>query len=200
MKKPRVENLLTAILKGIVEKIWYMFIYSISFKNIEVSTPFLLKKLTSISCRIFKYSTFRSEFLLKGPWHKIFNVCFFHQTTFPGSLIHRLKPFWIWLRIREDNWLSRLHSSVIDTVVKPTYCRIFSQIIWHTVFIWKSDSAAHRTAVSVTLLCKYDTAVTLGLTFKRLWLPLKGISMEKTYIGKLSCSITITFTQKIWGS
>jgi hypothetical protein len=33
------------------------------------------------------------------------------------------------------------------------------------------------------------TAVTLALTFKRLWLPLKGISIEKTYIGKFSYTI-----------
>jgi hypothetical protein len=46
------------------------------------------------------------------------------------------------------------------------------------------------------MLCKYDTAVTLDLIFERLWLPLKGISIEKTYIGKLSCTtgIPITFT------
>jgi hypothetical protein len=39
--------------------------------------------------------------------------------------------------------------------------------------------------------------VTLDLIFERLWLPLKGISIEKTYIGKLSCTITITLTQRI---
>jgi hypothetical protein len=47
-----------------------------------------------------------------------------------------------------------------------------------------------------------DNAVTLDFIFKRLWLPLKGISIEKTYIGKLPCTIptvSITFTQKIWG-
>jgi hypothetical protein len=41
--------------------------------------------------------------------------------------------------------------------------------------------------------------VTLDLIFERLWLPLKGISIEKTYIGILSCTIPITFTHKIWG-
>jgi hypothetical protein len=34
-----------------------------------------------------------------------------------------------------------------------------------------------------------DTAVTLDLIFERLWLPLKGITFEKTYIGKLSCNV-----------
>jgi hypothetical protein len=42
-----------------------------------------------------------------------------------------------------------------------------------------------------------DTAVTLDLIFEWLWLPLKGISIEKTYIGKLTYTISITFTQKI---
>jgi hypothetical protein len=31
-----------------------------------------------------------------------------------------------------------------------------------------------------------DTAVTLDLIFERMWLPLKGISIEKTHIGKLT--------------
>jgi hypothetical protein len=37
--------------------------------------------------------------------------------------------------------------------------------------------------------------VTLDLIFKRLWLTVKE-KIEKTYIGKLYCTITITFTQK----
>jgi hypothetical protein len=43
-----------------------------------------------------------------------------------------------------------------------------------------------------------DTAVTLDLIVEWLWLPLKGISIGKTFIGKLSCTIPITFTHKIW--
>jgi hypothetical protein len=39
----------------------------------------------------------------------------------------------------------------------------------------------------------------LDLIFEWLWLPLKGISIEKTYIGKLTYTISITFTHKIWG-
>jgi hypothetical protein len=44
-----------------------------------------------------------------------------------------------------------------------------------------------------------DTSVTLDLIFEWLWLPLQGISIEKTYIGNLTYTISITFTQKIWG-
>jgi hypothetical protein len=52
------------------------------------------------------------------------------------------------------------------------------------------------TAVSMKPLCKYDTAVTLDLIYERLW-PLKGVSIEKTYKGKLSCTIPITFTKNM---
>jgi hypothetical protein len=41
--------------------------------------------------------------------------------------------------------------------------------------------------------------VTLELIFEWPWLPLKGLSIEKTCIGKLSYTISITFTHKIWG-
>jgi hypothetical protein len=43
-----------------------------------------------------------------------------------------------------------------------------------------NDSAVTFTAESLTPLCKYDTAVTFDVIFARLWLSLKGISIEKT--------------------
>jgi hypothetical protein len=51
-------------------------------------------------------------------------------------------------------------------------------------------------ALSITPLCNHDTAVTSDLLFGRLWLPYLWISIEKTYIGKMSCTISITFTHK----
>jgi hypothetical protein len=54
---------------------------------------------------------------LKGTLTRDFRPVFFHQTTSSGSLIHRLKPFRIWLLIREDNRQSWLHSGVIETAV-----------------------------------------------------------------------------------
>jgi hypothetical protein len=42
-----------------------------------------------------------------------------------------------------------------------------------------------------------DTAGAGDLEIKRLWLPLKGISVKKNYIGKLYYPIAITVTQKI---
>jgi hypothetical protein len=82
------------------------------------------------------------------------------------------------------------------------FFQIFSWIIRHS-FIRKSDSAAHSAAVSMTLLCKYDTVVQIwhrcdfGPHIRAALA--KGIPIKKTYTGKLSCTITITFTQKIWG-
>jgi hypothetical protein len=40
---------------------------------------------------------------LKGQLHEIFDLWFFHQSTPPRALTHRLKPFRIWLRIRRAN-------------------------------------------------------------------------------------------------
>jgi hypothetical protein len=61
---------------------------------------------------------------LKGTLTRDFRPLFFHQTTSPGSLIHR---------IREDNrqsWLHTVHSGVIDIAVPQT-----SRILRHTVFL-----------------------------------------------------------------
>jgi hypothetical protein len=51
----------------------------------------------------------------------------------------------------------------------------------------------------LTPLVRYDTAGAGDLEFERLWLPLKGISIEKIYIGKLYYPIYITITQKYRG-
>jgi hypothetical protein len=40
---------------------------------------------------------------LKGQCYEIFDLWFFHQSTPPRALTHRLKPFHIWLHIRRDN-------------------------------------------------------------------------------------------------
>jgi hypothetical protein len=42
-----------------------------------------------------------------------------------------------------------------------------------------------------------DTAEAGDLEFERLWLPLKGISIKKNYIGKLYYPRAIKITQKI---
>jgi hypothetical protein len=71
----------------------------------------------------FTHSSFRNSplsscvkhMLLKGQCHEVFDLWFFHQTIPPGALIHGLKHFCIWLRIREVIRQSRCLSGVIDT-------------------------------------------------------------------------------------
>jgi hypothetical protein len=53
--------------------------------------------LLSHSATAVEYFTGESR-MIKGILTRDFRLLFFHQTTYPGSLIHRLKPFRIWLR------------------------------------------------------------------------------------------------------
>jgi hypothetical protein len=62
-----------------------------------------------------------------------------------------------------------------------------------------NDTADQWWAVSMTLLTKIDTADQGTSKFSVLWLLLKGIPVEKSYIGKFYYIISTTFTQKIWG-
>jgi hypothetical protein len=158
--------------------------------------------------------------LFKGTLTRDFRPLFFSSNRGPRPLIHGLKPFWTWLRICGVNRQIYLHSGVIDTAVQPTLSKTFTNDPKHYCFLcgnmirlhtaqrchWLHcdmhsgviDTAVTCKAVSMTPLCKYDTAVTLDLIFEWLWLPLKGISIEKKYIDKLTYTISITFTQSIW--
>jgi hypothetical protein len=55
------------------------------------------------------------------------------------------------------------------------------------------------TAMSMTPLCKYDTAVTLILIFEWLWLSLKKTSIEKNMHRQIDYTISITFTHTNMG-
>jgi hypothetical protein len=90
---------------------------------------------------------------------------FFHQTIPSGPLIHGLKPFPIWHRIREVIRQSPWHSGANDTAVAISYAD----------FVQKHKS----TVVSITPLSQYDTDVPGDIEIERLWLPLKGISIKK---------------------
>jgi hypothetical protein len=46
-------------------------------------------------------------------------------------------------------------------------------------------------------LVRYDNAGAEDKEFERLWLPLKGISIKKNYVGELYFPIAKTITQKI---
>jgi hypothetical protein len=115
-----------------------------------------------------------------------------------------LTPLWHVQRSHWHHW--DIHSGVIDTAVICTavsliplcnpifmndtkHCflcgnmiRLLTEQLWHA-----HDTAVTCTAESLTPLWKYDTAVTLDLIFEWLWLPLKGISIENSYIGKFTC-------------
>jgi hypothetical protein len=78
----------------------------------------------------------------------IFASGFLHQTTSPGRLIHRLNPFRIQLRIREENWQSWLHRDV--TACHGHCCATnFVEYLceWSEIllFVQKSDLAAQST-------------------------------------------------------
>jgi hypothetical protein len=62
-----------------------------------------------------------------------------------------------------------------------------------------NDTADLWWAVSMTSLTKIDTADPGTSMFSVLWLLLKAIPIEKSYIGKLYYTISTTFIQKIWG-
>jgi hypothetical protein len=132
-----------------------------------------------------------------------------------------MTPLWL---VQWNRWhRCDVHCGVIDTTVTCTAESLTplctsQRSNWHccaAMQIWKKfqrsrwlccdvhsgviATAVIGTAELLTPLCKYDTAMTFGIIFSRLWLPLKGISIEKTYIGQLSYTIPITFTHKKWG-
>jgi hypothetical protein len=61
----------------------------------------------------------QQAWILKGQCHEIFNHWFlFHQTIPPRALIHGLKPFCLWFRIRRENRNNSLQS--LDPAVSMT--------------------------------------------------------------------------------
>jgi hypothetical protein len=78
-----------------------------------------------------------------------------------------------------------MHSGINDTAKT---CTVLSMTpLWPVQWCqWHHCANMTPLWLWTSPLCKYDTALTLDLTFQRLWLPLKGISIEKTYTGKLS--------------
>jgi hypothetical protein len=86
-----------------------------------------------------------------------------------------------------------------DTAVQPTFFKISSRIIRHTVFnkeIWhRSDmhSGVNDTAVQIWHRCDF------GPHIRKAVATFKGNIYQKTYIDKMYCTLSITFTQKLWG-
>jgi hypothetical protein len=68
--------------------------------------------------------------------------------------------------------------------------------LWDCPIQWEQKCKLHmHSGINDTAVQIWDRS---GI-FQRLCLPLKGISIEKTYTGKLSYTISIAFTQKVWG-
>jgi hypothetical protein len=101
--------------------------------------------------------------LLKGQCHEIFNLWFFHQSTPPRALTHRLKPFCIWLRIRQENRHYSSFLGVNDTVetisaVSMTPLKPFHRCQWHR---WNRFSGVIDTAETLDLILIAVSAVSL---------------------------------------
>jgi hypothetical protein len=87
-----------------------------------------------------------------------------------------MTPLWHAHFAQRSHWLRcDVHSGVIDIAVQ--ICKFWKNI-------------AKPLTVQMWLCCDF---------WRNLWLPLKGLSIEKTYIGQLSYTIHITFTYKKWG-
>jgi hypothetical protein len=128
---------------------------------------------------------------LKGPWHEIFDLWFFSSNNSPSdrqvkaflnmaSNLQRkstkLVPHWReWHRCvlntslcmsQRCQWYHcASHISVNDTAVHPTLTKIFANDMKHwNLYRLHINNAVTWTAVPMTLLCKYDTAVTFLVT------------------------------------
>jgi hypothetical protein len=66
-----------------------------------------------------------------------------------------------------------MHSGVIDTSLTGT--------VESLTPLCRYANFEKISMESLTPLCEYDTSVTFEIICVRLWLPLKGISIEKTY-------------------
>jgi hypothetical protein len=133
-----------------------------------------------------------------------FRPLVFHQTIPSGPLIR------IWLRICEVILQSRWHNggtaeadkTVTMTPLWPTQglqlCKLGSKSQTHISVIGTAEAATAvsmkiavaDTAVSMTPMCHYDTAVPGGPKFERLWLSLKGIINKK----KLHTQIVLPYS------
>jgi hypothetical protein len=52
--------------------------------------------------KIYENIVISEPYFIKGLCYEIFHLKFFHQTTLSELLIHGLKPFRLWIRVRRD--------------------------------------------------------------------------------------------------
>jgi hypothetical protein len=130
---------------------------------------------------------------LKGPWHKIFNLCFLSSNNFPWVIDKQVKFF--------SNMAS--NSQRLSTTLVAQQCDITAVSLchWHrcaTKFFSNIliNHLTHCFCKEIWLGC---TRCDFGPHIKEALTIFKENIYQKTYIGKLSCTIPITFTHKIWG-
>jgi hypothetical protein len=96
--------------------------------------------------------------IVNGTLARDFRPLFFvYQTTSPGPWYTGESLFEYGFEFAKI--INKLGCTAVPltSLCNQLFSNIFANI--HTLFIRKSDSAAHGTAVSMTPLCKYDTAV-----------------------------------------
>jgi hypothetical protein len=93
---------------------------------------------------VYRCSVFR--YCIKGQYHEIFDPRFFIKQS-PRVLIHGLKPFRIWLRIRREysNWFSRRKRSHMWNGSSP-WIRALGGIVW-----WRNKKPGVENLMTLSL-------------------------------------------------
>jgi hypothetical protein len=126
---------------------------------------------------------------IKGTLTRDFWPLFFSSNNFPLAPGTRVKAF----SNMASNSRGLSTKLVAQQCQRHTLFRISLRIIRHTVFIRKSDSAAHGTAVSLTPLCANITLLWLWTSYWR-----GSGYLEREYLLK-NIHRQIVLHTKIWG-
>jgi hypothetical protein len=120
---------------------------------VKFSPKNLREKAAMISHEWWTFEVFRNviypHISLMGQCQEIFDPRFFHQTIPFRTVIHGLKPFRIWIRIRRENRDNRLKKS--DSAVSMTPRDQIRRCQWYRGVIEAagSDSLWHRGIIHV---------------------------------------------------
>jgi hypothetical protein len=131
----------------------------------------------------------KEKLRLKEPCHEVFDFRFFSSINSIWALGPQFKAF---LHMASySGRYSTLKSNILWPAVSMTPLGTGQRCKWHRV----ASYAYFVKMISGVI----DTADQGTSKFTLLWLLLKGIPIEKSYIGKLCDTISTTFIQKIWG-
>jgi hypothetical protein len=90
------------------------------------------------------YRSSTATLILKEHYDDIFDLwLFFHQKTRSGALIHELKPFCIWLRIRTDTYSSFNSIFVVSGVNDIAHHWLAVSMTPPTIVSGVNDTAHH---------------------------------------------------------